>query len=103
MTTRRDPAGKRPARIQAPPAAHRRSGSEREQRLDDQWAGQLTTFLRGAAEARERRERDRAREDEGTRRREAAAILELIRGHGRPASGAAMALWPRDERRSERS
>ncbi len=104
MTTRRDPVSSRtPARVQAPPATHRRSGSDRERRLDDQWAGQLTTFLRGAAEAREQRERDRAREDERTTRHEADAILELIRNHGVSVPGAASPIAPRDERRSERS
>ena len=103
MTTRRDPVTRRPAQVQAPPAARRRSGSERERRLDDQWAGQLTAYLRKAAEAREQRERDRAREDERTTRREAAAILALIGDHDQPVPGALSALPSREARRSRRS
>ncbi len=44
----------------------------------------MTEILRKAADVREKRERERSSEDDLSARREAAALLVLIRSHGRP-------------------
>ena len=44
----------------------------------------MTDILRKAADVREKRERDRSSEDDLSARREAAALLVLIRSQGRP-------------------
>ena len=73
----------------SPAAASVHHGSVTEQqRLDDRLARQLTRLMRDAAHVREHRERARASEDERTTRREAAAMLELIRAHDLPRANA---------------
>jgi hypothetical protein len=93
-------------RLTAMPAANdvdRRPATERHPRRDDRWARQMTRLLREAAEARDKRERARASQDESEARRESAAIMALILAHGRPNIGTASHVQPRDERRHRRS
>lgn len=56
----------------------------RSQPLGDRWDQEMTRLLREAAEVREQRARVRAEEDDRSSRRESAALLELVRAHGRP-------------------
>lgn len=63
----------------APPAGRRHP-------LDHRWDQEMTRLLRQAAEVREQREHARADEDDHSSRREAAALLELVRAHGRPGA-----------------
>lgn len=69
-----------------PPAAppRRRPANELPQAVADRRNQQMTDILRKAADVREKRERDRSSEDDLSARREAAALLVLIRSHARP-------------------
>jgi hypothetical protein len=73
-----------PAVMPATAHVHPLPAAERQRSRDDRWDQQLTRLLRVAAEARERRDRAHAIEDDRSARREAAAMLELIRAHDRP-------------------
>lgn len=51
---------------------------------DGAWDELITRLIREAAEVREERERARVTEDALLARREATALIEAIRDHGRP-------------------
>jgi len=61
-----------------------RRGSPRHVAPDRAWDELITRLIREAAEVREERERARMSEDALLARREAAALMEAIRAHGRP-------------------
>ena len=56
---------------------------------DERWNRQVSRLMHEAAEEREQRERARATEDDLLARREAAALLALIRARARPDARAA--------------
>ena len=87
----------RPDASPAAASVHPRPVTE-QQRLDDRFARQMTRLMRDAAHVREHRERARASEDERTTRREAAAMLELIRAHDLPRANAPKHGGPRMRR-----
>lgn len=76
-----------PTTTPAAPLARRPTAAERQRSHDERWNQQMTRLMREAADVRERRERTRASEDDRSARREAAAMLELIRTYDRPHAG----------------
>ncbi|MEW6226270.1 MAG: hypothetical protein AB1627_16740 [Chloroflexota bacterium] len=69
---------------------------------DERWNRQVSRLMHEAAEERERRERARATEDDLLARREAAALLALIRARVRPDARAAEPRQSRGAARDRR-
>jgi hypothetical protein len=67
-----------------PPRANRRPPNEAPQAVADRRNQQVTDILRRAAEARDKRDRDRSTQDDLANKREAAALLAIIDSHARP-------------------
>lgn len=83
MRTKSDPMTK-VARVRPATApVHGGPAAGRHHQLDHRWDQEMTRLLREAAEVREQRERARAEEDGRASRREAAALLDLVRTHDR--------------------